>query len=280
MKTFGGRLSEAVEKRGPICIGIDPHAQLLEAWGLPDTVEGLRTFCGTVVEALADLVAVLKPQSAFFERFGSAGIAVMESTIRQSREAGALVIVDAKRGDIGSTAAAYAQAYLDPVSPLCADAVTVSPYLGFGSLSPFFDKAAAHGGGVFVLALTSNPEGRHVQHARTEDGRTVAQTMLDAVAERNEGARPIGSVGVVIGATTGGTGHDLGRLNGPVLAPGLGAQGGVVEDLAVVFGGLNGLVLPSYSREVLARGPSVRGLREAAERSLNECRKVLNNPIL
>jgi orotidine-5'-phosphate decarboxylase len=280
MTSFGARLLRAVEERGPICVGVDPHAALLEAWGLPDTVDGLRTFCDTAVAALADLVPVLKPQSAFFERFGSAGIAVMESTIRQSREAGALVIADVKRGDIGSTAAAYARAYLHPASPLYADAITVSPYLGLGSLSPFFDEAAAHGGGVFVLALTSNPEGPQLQHARTAAGRTVAQTVLDDVADRNEGAWPVGSVGVVIGATTGGTGHDLGRLNAPVLAPGLGAQGGAAADLAVVFDGLNGLVLPSYSREILARGPSVGALREAAERSLMECRKVLKSHIL
>jgi orotidine-5'-phosphate decarboxylase len=280
MDSFGARLVAAVGERGPICVGIDPHAALLEAWGLPDNVDGLRTFCETTVAALADLVPVLKPQSAFFERFGSAGIAVMESTIRQCREAGALVIADVKRGDIGSTAAAYARAYLHPASPLYVDAITVSPYLGLGSLSPFFDEAAAHGGGVFVLALTSNPEGAQVQHARSAAGRTVAQTVLDEVGRRNEGANPLGSVGVVIGATTGGTGHELDRLNAPVLAPGLGVQGATAEDLAVVFGGLNGLVLPSYSREVLARGPSVAALREATERSLSECRKVLKNPIL
>jgi orotidine-5'-phosphate decarboxylase len=280
MDSFGARLVAAVGERGPICVGIDPHAALLEAWGLPDNVDGLRTFCETTVAALADLVPVLKPQSAFFERFGSAGIAVMESTIRQSREAGALVIADVKRGDIGSTAAAYARAYLHPASPLYVDAITVSPYLGLGSLSPFFDEAAAHGGGVFVLALTSNPDGAQVQHARTAAGRTVAQTVLDEVGRRNEGANPVGSVGVVIGATTGGTGHELDRLNAPVLAPGLGVQGATAEDLAVVFGGLNGLVLPSYSREVLARGPSVAALREITERSLSECRKVLKNPIL
>lgn len=280
MEDFGARLTAAIDKRGPLCVGIDPHAALLEAWRLPDNLDGLRIFCDTVVDAIAGLVPVIKPQSAFFERFGSAGIAVLESTIRHSREAGALVLADVKRGDIGSTAAAYARAYLHPDSPLYVDAITVNPYPGLGSLVPFFDEAAAHGGGVFVLALTSNPDGRPLQHARAADGRTVAQAVLDEVAQRNEGARPVGSMGVVIGATTGGTGHDLGRLNGPVLAPGLGAQGGVAADLAVVFAGLNGLVLPSYSREILARGPAVSALRDATERSLSECRKVLKNPIL
>jgi len=295
MDSFGARLIRAMDERGPLCVGIDPHSTLLSRWGLPVTFEGLRSFCDIVVKALADRVPVLKPQSAFFERFGSAGIAVLESTIRQCRARGALVLLDVKRGDIGSTAQAYAQAYLNPASPLYVDAITVNPYLGFGAISPFLDEADAHGGGVFVLALTSNPDGVQVQHARTQDGRTVAQTLLDEIATRNERARPLGSVGAVIGATiggatiggatvgggaTGGTGHDLSRLNGPVLAPGLGAQGATPADLPTVFAGLKGVVLPSYSREVLAHGPSVVGLREAAARSLAECRKVLNYPTL
>jgi orotidine-5'-phosphate decarboxylase len=176
METFGERLHRAVRARGPLCVGIDPHTALLHRWGLADDVAGLERFTFTVAEALADRVAVCKPQSAFFERFGSRGIQVLESIIRQLRDAGVIVLLDVKRGDIGSTMAAYAGAYLDPTSPLCADAITVSPYLGVGSLRPAFDAAAAHGGGVFVLALTSNPEGPTVQHAVTADGRTVAQT--------------------------------------------------------------------------------------------------------
>jgi orotidine-5'-phosphate decarboxylase len=250
----------------------------LARWGLPDTIGGLQRFCVTVVTALADRVPVLKPQSAFFERFGSAGIAVLESTIRQSREHGALVILDVKRGDIGSTAQAYADAYLAEGSALRADAITVHPYLGFGSVTPFLDAAAEHDGGVFVLALTSNPEGRHVQNARVADGRTVAQTVIDEVGVRNKGAAPVGSIGVVIGATTGQAGHDLTHLNGPVLVPGLGAQGATAADLAVVFADVNGVLLPTYSRGILIAGPDPGRLRAAAERSLDECQKVLNCP--
>jgi orotidine-5'-phosphate decarboxylase len=274
--TFATRLLRSLDARGPLCVGIDPHASLLTAWGLPDTPAGLERFCRTAVDALADRVAVLKPQSAFFERFGSAGIAVLESTIRQSREAGALVLLDVKRGDIGSTASAYADAYLAADGPLRSDAVTVSPYLGFGALEPFLAAARAHGGGVFVVALSSNPEGGTVQHARGADGRTVAQAMVDEVAARNEGDRPLGSVGVVVGATTGGGdfGLDLSRLNGPVLAPGFGAQGATADDLSIVFKGLNGALLPASSREILRHGPDVGALREAAKRSLAECRKV------
>lgn len=274
-ESFGERLHKALAVRGPLCVGIDPHASLLLRWGLPDSVDGLRTFADTVVAALADRVAVMKPQSAFFERFGAAGVSVLESTIRQARQAGTLVILDAKRGDIGSTVQAYAQAYLSPSSPIAADALTVSPYLGFGSLSPVIDEAQAHGAGVFVLALTSNPEGPSVQHARTSDGRTVAQAIIDEAARCNAGAPVLGSVGLVVGATVGDTGHDLSALNGPILVPGLGAQGGLAEDLRGLFGDVRGAVVPSYSREILSHGPSMSGLRDAADRALSACQKAL-----
>jgi orotidine-5'-phosphate decarboxylase len=188
--------------------------------------------------------------------------------------------LDVKRGDIGSTAQAYAQAYLDPNSSLCADAITVSPYPGLGSLEPFYAAAARHGAGVFVLALTSNPgEGTSLQRARDADGRSVAQAVVDAVGARND-AGPHGSYGVVIGATTGPTTLDLTRLGGPVLVPGLGAQGAGPAELPAVLNGLTGVALPSYSRAVLRHGPSIEGLRKAVEMCLAECRNVRNNPVL
>lgn len=277
MESFGARLYGAMADRGPLCVGIDPHAALLARWGLPDDVDGLARFGQHVIDALADRVAVFKPQSAFFERFGSQGLAVLESIIRQLRSAGALVLLDVKRGDIGSTMAAYASAYLDPSSPLYVDAVTASPFLGVGSLAPMFDTAAAHGGGVFVLALTSNPEGSSVQHARGADGRTVAQTVIDEISQLNAGAEPLGSFGLVVGATVGDTGHDLSRVGGPLLAPGLGAQGGTAADLRTVFGDNLAAVLPSYSREVLAAGPDADGLRSAVKRIMGECRAILGS---
>lgn len=275
MESFGTRLHRAVAERGPLCVGIDPHPGLLARWGLPDDVDGLDRFARTVVGALADRVAVVKPQSAFFERFGARGVGILESTIRQLRECGALVLLDVKRGDIGSTVAAYASAYLDPSSPLHVDAVTASPYLGVGSLAPMFELAATHGGGVFVLALTSNPEGAAVQRARTADGRTVAQTVIDEISQLNEGAEPLGSFGLVVGATIGDTGHDLSKVNGPLLAPGLGAQGATAADLRTVFGSSLSSVLPSYSREVLGAGPDEAALRAAVDRVLADCRGVL-----
>lgn len=277
METFGGRLRAALDRRGPLCVGIDPHAELLRRWGLGDDVDGLHQFTRTVIDALADRVGVFKPQSAFFERFGSRGIAVLEATIQGLRAAGAVVVLDVKRGDIGSTVAAYADAYLNTSSPLYVDAITASPYLGVGSLAPMVEVARANGSGVFVLARTSNPDGAAVQCAVTGAGRSVAQHVVDEISQLNRGdgtGGRSGSFGVVVGATVGESGLNLSRLGGPILAPGLGAQGAAAADLRTVFGASLPLVVPSYSREVLTAGPSVTGLREAAARVLAECRNL------
>ena len=265
--TFGARLRAAMDARGPLCAGIDPHAGLLAAWGLPDTVDGLERFSLTAAEALAPSVATVKPQSAFFERFGSRGIAVLERVVQTCREAGALVVLDVKRGDIGSTAQGYADAYLDPSSPIAVDAITASPFLGFGSLAPILDTAAKHDAGVFVLALTSNPEGAEVQRATTADGRWVAATVLDALREANAGAEPLGSFGAVVGATIDAPDDrvDL-DVNGPLLVPGIGAQGGTADDVRRIFARVLDKVLPSSSREILGAGPDPGSLRAAAER--------------
>lgn len=190
LEPFGARLRRAMDERGPLCVGIDPHASLLLDWGLNDDVAGLERFSRTVVEALAGRVAVVKPQSAFFERFGSRGVAVLEKTVQEARDAGTLVVMDAKRGDIGSTMAAYAAAFLEKGAPLFSDALTVSPYLGYGSLQPAVDLARESGAGLFVLALTSNPEGGQVQHAVREDGLNVGATMLAYLAAENAGSGP------------------------------------------------------------------------------------------
>ena len=266
---FGARLRQALDTRGQLCVGIDPHASLLSAWGLGDDLAGLETFSRTVVEALADRVAVLKPQAAFFERFGSKGVAVLEKSVEEARAAGALVLMDAKRGDIGSTMAAYAEAFLSPAGPLFSDAVTVSPYLGFGSLRPALDLAREQGCGVFALALTSNPEGAEVQRAVGADGEPVAASVLRQLAAENADAAPLGSFGAVVGATLADAGVDL-AINGPLLAPGIGAQGATMADLPRVFGASVINVVPSVSRDVLKHGPSVPALREAAERFVGE----------
>jgi orotidine-5'-phosphate decarboxylase len=280
--SFGVRLRVAMDELGPLCAGIDPHPALLAHWGLDETVQGLERFAMTCVDAFAGAVAVVKPQSAFFERFGSAGVAVLERTLTGLREAGTLSLLDVKRGDIGSTMGAYADAYLSQDSPLRADAITVSPFLGFESLRPALDLAHENGRGLFVLALTSNPEGAQVQHA-IRDGRTVAGSIVDGVTSENaadSGAGVLGSVGMVIGATVGDAvarlGLDLVSANAPLLAPGVGAQGATPDDLRAVFGAALGNVLASSSREILGAGPDTAALGAAARHTAQQMRVILS----
>lgn len=276
---FGVRLAGAMQAYGPLCVGIDPHPGLLGAWGLDDDAEGLRRFSLTVLEAVEGQVAAVKPQSALFERHGSRGVAVLEEIVAAGRETGTLVIMDAKRGDIGSTMAAYADAYLRDGSPLAADALTVSPYLGFGSLEPAIDLALASSRGLFVLCLTSNPEGHEVQHARTPDGVSLAASVAARAAALNADAQGMGSIGLVVGATIGDAavraGVDLAAVNGPLLAPGVGAQGAGPAELAAVFGDARGQVLASSSRGVLRAGPDVEALRAAARQAADEAAAAL-----
>ncbi|MBT2247690.1 orotidine-5'-phosphate decarboxylase [Arthrobacter sp. BHU FT2] len=272
---FGSRLAAAMTARGPLCVGIDPHPALLKGWGLDDDAAGLRRFSLTALEAVSQLVAAVKPQVALYERHGSAGMAVLEEVLAEARDQKVLTIADAKRGDIGSTMAAYADAWLRDGSPLAADSVTLSPYLGFESLRPALDLAAETGRGVFVLALTSNPEGASVQHAGGSD--SVARRITTAAAAENDRyAGSLGSVGLVVGATVGNAlddlGLDLAAVRGPILAPGLGAQGATGADLKATFGGAYPLVLGTSSRDILAAGPESVRLRDAALRTLEGLR--------
>jgi len=272
---FGSRLARAMAGRGPLCVGIDPHPALLQRWGLNDDAAGLERFSLTVLEAIGSLAAAVKPQVALYERHGSAGMAVLERVLAASADAGVLSIADAKRGDIGSTMAAYADAWLRNGSALAADSVTLSPYLGFESLRPALDLAAQSGRGVFVLALTSNPEGASVQHAGGAD--SVARRIARAAAVENlRYAGELGSVGLVVGATVGSAltdlDVDLTAVRGPILAPGLGAQGATAADLRRTFGAAYGHVLGTSSRDILGAGPQPAALRDAAARTLDALR--------
>lgn len=261
---FARRVSAAVAETGPLCAGIDPSGSLLARWGLDDNADGLRQFGLRCIEAFAGIVPVVKPQVAFFERWGSAGMAALESVIAAARSAGLLVIADAKRGDIGNTVEAYASAWLDRRSPLVADAVTALPYMGLGTLRPMVDLAAAGGRGVIVVVRSSNPEGRPLQQAVMADGRSVEDSLLAEVAALN--ADTNGTVGVVVGATLEPSAFPLAELGGVVLAPGVGAQGAGPEELAALFDGCPyGSVLANVSRSLLAAGPDVGALRSAAE---------------
>ena len=273
---FGARLAEAVRRTGPLCAGIDPSASLLARWGLSDDAKGLGEFGYRCVDAFADVVPVVKPQVAFFERHGSAGMAALESLVIAARAAGLLVITDAKRGDIGSTMEAYASAWVDDASPFAGDACTAVAYLGLGALEPMVTLAGSTGRGVIVVVRSSNPEGRALQQARTGDGDgdgpTVEDLLLGQIAALNAGGTvPPGTVGAVVGATLEPSGFDLASLGGPILAPGLGAQGATAEDVAALFGGCPpGSVVASSSRSLLVAGPDVESLRRAAVAARDE----------
>lgn len=275
-ESFGTRLGAALSAYGPLCVGIDPHAGLLDEWGLTDDGAGVREFGLRVVEAAAGRAAAVKPQVAFFERFGSVGYTALEAVLAAARTADLLVIADAKRGDIGSTMAGYASAWLEPGSPLEADAVTLSPYLGPDSLADALGTARRSGKGVFVLAATSNPDAAAVQQA-TSGGVPVARAVAASVAAADDSRTGLGSIGVVIGATLERTafGLDDEVLAGmPILAPGFGAQGAVPADLPRLFGGLAGQVLASESRSILSGGPD--GLSARIERAAAAYREVRN----
>ncbi|EXF24665.1 orotidine 5'-phosphate decarboxylase [Nesterenkonia sp. AN1] len=286
--SFGARLAAAMRTHGRLCVGLDPHPQLLTDWGLTQDAAGLEVFCDRVLQACIGRVGVLKPQVAFFERYGVAGMQVLSQVQHQARAAGLLVIADAKRGDIGSTMAGYAEAWLNPEGDFGADALTVSPYLGFGSLQPALDAAARHRAGLFVLALTSNPEGQQVQLAQNAQGVTVAGQIAaeaaaasialgqshtaagSAGAEDPRAGAALGSIGLVVGATTAGLaaqhGIDLAAGRMPLLAPGYGAQGAGAEELRAGFGeSYAEQVLVNSSRGILSQGPDPDSLTRAIE---------------
>ncbi|GAA2173376.1 orotidine-5'-phosphate decarboxylase [Agrococcus versicolor] len=264
--TFGERLAAAVAERGPVCVGIDPHAHLLEAWGLPDTAAGAEAFGLELVAAAAGRVAVVKPQVAFYERHGAAGIVALERVLEAARDAGLLTIADAKRGDLGSTMQAYAEAWLTPGAPLEADAITASTYLGLGALEPALRLAHEHGKGVLVLCATSNPEGVDVQARTDAAGESVAAAIARGAADWNAAHAPgaIGTVGLVVGATIDAAALGLAlERSTPILAPGFGHQGARLGDLARLYPA-DALVLASVSRSVSADRDGIVAAIDAA----------------
>jgi orotidine-5'-phosphate decarboxylase len=266
-ETFGARLADRVGERGALCVGIDPSSRLLADWGREDTVEGAEFASRQLVEAVADVATAVKAQVAYFERFGARGYALLERVIAEARDAGLLVIGDAKRGDVPSTNEGYANAWLSEGSALAVDALTVSPYLGVAALAPFIELGGATGRGVFILAATSNVEGRALQSARDATGEALEESILRAVAEINDREDGRGHVGAVWGATRDAPRFDVAHLGGPILAPGVGAQGAGASDVARILARCpRDTVLANVSRELAGRGPERRALRDAAQR--------------
>ena len=280
---FGERLEAVFAAYGHLCLGLDPHASVLDAWGQPDSAEGVREFGLRAVEAAADRIGIVKPQIAFFERHGAAGYAVLERLIGEARDAGLLVIADVKRGDIGSTVEAYGEAWLRRGSSLEADAMTISAYQGLGSIEQVMVAAEAAGKGLFVLAATSNPEAAAIQRAVLQQssraGCTVAQAITQGVIGWNQGRadaenHALGSMGVVFGATTDLPAAGIAidgeppRPGLPVLAPGFGHQGAEPRDLRARFGSYVAGVVANESRSLLMAGPD--GIDDAIARRADE----------
>ena len=272
--TFGQRLQAAFDGGGHLCVGIDPHAFLLKEWGLGDDAAGVREFGLRVVEAASTRCAIVKPQVAFFERHGSAGFAALEAVLGAARDAGLLVIADAKRGDIGSTFEAYAEAWLRPGGALEVDAITVSPYLGIGSVAAPRLIAEGHGKGLFVLSATSNSEAFSLQMSRSEGGQTVAAGIVEEVEAWNSQEEGLGSTGLVLGATVKLADFGITELaNTPILAPGFGHQGARYADLRAIYGPAADHVVVSASRSILGAGPA--GIAAAIEQQAAEVAEAL-----
>ncbi|HKO88180.1 MAG TPA: orotidine-5'-phosphate decarboxylase [Burkholderiales bacterium] len=275
---FSTRLAQRIARFSPLCIGIDPSAQSLKQCGLPDNAEGALAFAERILQAADFELAIVKPQSAYFERYGSMGMQAMEELARLVRAREVLFLLDAKRGDIDTTGLAYAEAYFSDKSSLRADALTLHAYLGFAALEPAIDFAVKQGGGLFPVVRSSNPEGESLQNARLPDDRTVAEALCDAINALNNRYDPeaLGPVGAVVGATCEDAEAITQRLaQSFVLAPGVGAQGATMQDVRNRMPSARGRVLPSVSRAILKNGPktddirvAIRALREDAQKHL------------
>ncbi|WP_338864044.1 orotidine-5'-phosphate decarboxylase [Myxococcus stipitatus] len=275
-QSFAQRFARLADERSPFCLGVDPSRDLLTKWGLPDTAKGLSDFCERIAEAAGERVAVVKPQSAFFERHGPQGLQVLQSLMKRFKAAGTLALLDVKRGDIGSTMDAYAETVFGAGSPYEADAATFTAYLGLGALVKTMERARASGACAFIVVRSSNPEGTSLQTSTGADGRMVAQALADGLREFNEKSGPgVLPAGAVMGATL--PDSDRGvveRLGGALmLTPGIGAQGAGFDDLKRLFAGREAQVIPTATRSVLEAGPDLASLRSAIERHVEPARR-------
>jgi orotidine-5'-phosphate decarboxylase len=278
-RPFADRFATVRRSVGPLVWGLDPSGPLLDSWGLGDTPDGLDRFVDIVVDAAAGVVGIVKPQSAFYERHGWRGTRSLSRLIEAARAAGLLVILDAKRGDVGSTNDAYAEAFFGPDSPFDVDALTVHPYLGLHALGALVTSAHEWGACLFVVVRSSNPEGDRLQSSTDENGVAVDAALLAEIGQMNATLAPgaIGPVGAVIAPNLVSASLDLASTNAPYLAPGVGAQGATVGDVARVFASCQDRVMPSASRSLLVRGPDRHRLRAAVGALQQEFVAALGN---
>ncbi len=262
--SFGERLVKTFASSGQLCVGMDPSLDQLKKWGLPERAAGAEQFCIQIIDNCVGEIGLLKPQVSFFEQFGSEGFAALERVLVRASEAGLIVIADAKRGDIGTTMDGYARAWLSTEGPFVADAVTVSPYLGAESLDSTIAIASRNSKGVFILAATSNPEGKVLQSSVSENQRSIASNVASYAAGFNK--ESLGSVGLVIGAQANLIDMAIETkklIHTPILVPGFGAQGAKLSNARSILGELADVAVFSVSRSVAGESPV--GLRERVQ---------------
>ncbi len=294
---FADQLIQRIRSLGhPLCVGLDPHLdrlpELFRCGSMspsdPQTGEAVEAFLAAILEQVAGRVAIVKPQIAFFEQLGWRGLRVLENIVLKARQHDLLVLLDAKRGDIGSTARGYADAYLGVQPAIECDAITLNPYLGRDTLAPFLECAHQHKRGLFLLVKTSNPGSGDFQDRRLESGLTVFEAVAESLSESSQGLRGSttgwSSLGVVVGATYPGQSERIRELlpNALFLVPGYGAQGGSAEAAlrgfvrgagGILEGGIvnssRGILFPSGSATADAKRWE-RAVDEALDRSIDE----------
>lgn len=277
MHAFIHTYDDVVADRSSFCLGLDPSDKVLQAWGLPCDLDGLTKFSDTMLKAAGESLAFVKPQSAYFEQFGPDGMRVMQKMCRAFQERGTFVIMDAKRGDIGSTNMGYAKAYFGPNSPYHCDALTVTAYLGIDALEELFTYAAENDGMVYVVVRSSNPEGSLFQNAKLDNGQKVYEYLAEKITAFNEGRKEknLGPVGAVIGATIDNV-KEIAEMMpySSYLCPGIGFQGATYEDFGPRMGESVKRAIPIAARGVLLKGPDEETIREEIKKHIQASRAL------
>ena len=282
MPALSDKLSEKRYDQSLFCVGMDPSRENLSKWNLPQTAKGAYEFCNRILDAALNEIYIFKPQYAFFEQFGTEGLEVLCHVIHLIKQSGAVCILDCKKGDIGSTMAAYAEATLSEQAAFQVDAITVTPYLGFNTLQPAFLKAHSTGKMVFVVVRSSNPEGLEIQTAKLNEGCTVSEALADRIYMENSTVLKQKVIGAVVGATLDPKDLNNQRLinnlkDSWILAPGIGAQGASISSLKNLFGTQVKNVIPPASRSLYSEGYEKAILQKCIRKHKEETLKLLKS---
>jgi orotidine-5'-phosphate decarboxylase len=280
-KNFSQKFLELAKTRSPFCLGIDPTEELFKSWGLNFDIAGLKKMCEIIIAAAKDNLALVKPQSAYFERFGPKGMEVLQNLVKEFHKKETLVLLDAKKADIGATTLSYAKAYLGKESPYNFDAITVTSYMGFEALMPLLEYAKEQNCGVFIVVRSSNIEGSMIQKASITDKTSIADYLSQKINDFNHqiSNQSIGPIGAVMGATLAfeDIKTTISKLNNClILTPGIGHQGASFEDLKTNYQAILKNLIPTSSRAVLSKGPDIVSLRQEIIKNCQESLTAIN----